>query len=98
MNTTKPLADYQTFCKKQILEIPDITPSDMCHNMHLAHYAMVDCASAIHQFFQKESADSVCQILLGDFFHPPFEKNAYQDAMLQAPWQITIPPTQTATR
>lgn len=84
MNATASPTDYQTFCQKLIRENPNITPSEMCRNMHLCHYAMADCARAIHRFFQEQTADTTCQILLLDFFHPLFEKTAYQDALFQA--------------
>ena len=84
MNAPTRPADYRIFCKNLIVENPGITPSEMCHNMHLSHYPMTDCAGALHQFFQEQTADSACRILLDDFFHPLFEKSAYQSAMVQA--------------
>lgn len=76
--------NYVSFCQKLLKEIPDITPAEMCHNMHVAFYDISTCTSALHQFFPAETAENISQILLQEFCHPLFGKNTYQNAMVQA--------------
>ncbi|MFA5576905.1 MAG: LamG domain-containing protein [Tissierellaceae bacterium] len=81
--------DAVDFCRLLLGKDPQITPEEMCHNMHTSNYSIDDCARSLHIFFKSVTADAVIQILLKEFSHPLAGKDVLQRAMLAAGYPET---------